>query len=237
MTQSNEHPFREAEEPYRIVDDRVSLLIAAGTAMAANSTPVLDEVLTDLVEARVPVDLIRGAVGIGQAVKERPATIMKEAADLLTGTTLLEQQRSGGCPAQGMKQGSDYKVVMLVAAGAAMGANCEPCLNKAVPALIEAGVADADIRRAVEIGQRVKDRTFALLQEAVDDVLAKRSFTGKHASANPAVGTDGPTSPAMSCTGTAGTVPVLPAPAAGPRRCRSALFTTGCTAPVRTVSG
>jgi hypothetical protein len=27
----------------------------------------------------------------------------------------------------------DYKVTMLIAAGAAMAANCEPCLNKIVP--------------------------------------------------------------------------------------------------------
>ncbi len=47
----------------------------------------------------------------------------------------------------------DYKVTMLIAAGAAMAANCEPCLNKVVPDLMEAGVAEDDIRRAVEIGQ------------------------------------------------------------------------------------
>ena len=44
----------------------------------------------------------------------------------------------------------DYKVTMLIAAGAAMAANCEPCLNRVVPDLIEAGVAEADIRKAVE---------------------------------------------------------------------------------------
>ncbi|MHC4464646.1 MAG: carboxymuconolactone decarboxylase family protein, partial [Planctomycetota bacterium] len=57
-----------------------------------------------------------------------------------------------------LKDGSeivDYKVTMLIAAGAAMAANCEPCLNKIVPDLLEAGVAEADIRRAVEIGQFV----------------------------------------------------------------------------------
>ena len=46
----------------------------------------------------------------------------------------------------------DYKVTMLIAAGAA---NCEPCLKRVVPDLIEAGVAEADIRKAVEIGQIV----------------------------------------------------------------------------------
>lgn len=62
----------------------------------------------------------------------------------------------------------DYKVAMLIAAGAAMAANCEPCLNKAVPELIEAGVPEADIRQAVEIGQFVKDRPAAIMKEAAD---------------------------------------------------------------------
>jgi len=62
----------------------------------------------------------------------------------------------------------DYKVTMLIAVGAAMAANCEPCLNKAVPELIEAGVSFADIRQAVEIGQFVKDRPAAIMKEAAD---------------------------------------------------------------------
>jgi len=70
----------------------------------------------------------------------------------------------------------DYKVTMLIAAGAAMAANCEPCLNKVVPDLIEAGVADEDIRKAVEIGQFVKDRPAAIMKEAAD------ILTGSHLS-------------------------------------------------------
>ena len=62
----------------------------------------------------------------------------------------------------------NYKVTMLIAAGAAMAANCEPCLNKVVPDLIEAGVAEADIRKAVEIGQFVKDKPAAIMKEAAD---------------------------------------------------------------------
>jgi hypothetical protein len=62
----------------------------------------------------------------------------------------------------------DFKVTMLIAAGAAMAANCEPCLNKIVPDLIEAGVAEADIRKAVEIGQFVKDKPATIMKEAAD---------------------------------------------------------------------
>ena len=70
----------------------------------------------------------------------------------------------------------DYQVTMLIAAGAAIAANCEPCLNKVVPDLIEAGVAEADIRKAVEIGQFVKDRPAAIMKEAAD------YLTGTHLS-------------------------------------------------------
>jgi len=70
----------------------------------------------------------------------------------------------------------DFKVTMLIAAGAAMAANCEPCLNKVVPDLIEAGVAEADIRKAVEIGQFVKDKPAAIMKEAAD------ALTGSHLS-------------------------------------------------------
>ena len=57
---------------------------------------------------------------------------------------------------------------MLIAAGAAMAANCGPCLNKEVPDLIAAGVAENDIRRAVEIGQFVKDKSADIMKEASD---------------------------------------------------------------------
>ncbi|MBW2408864.1 MAG: carboxymuconolactone decarboxylase family protein [Deltaproteobacteria bacterium] len=75
----------------------------------------------------------------------------------------------------------DYKVTMLIAAGAAMAANCEPCLNKIVPDLIEAGVAEADIRKAVEIGQFVKDKPAAIMKEAAD-VLTGTHLSDQHAS-------------------------------------------------------
>lgn len=65
----------------------------------------------------------------------------------------------------------DRKVSLLVAAASAMATGCEPCMDQIIPNLIEAGVADADIRRAVEIGQRVKDAAAEYMKE-VADVLA-----------------------------------------------------------------
>jgi alkylhydroperoxidase/carboxymuconolactone decarboxylase family protein YurZ len=71
----------------------------------------------------------------------------------------------------------DNKVTMLIAAGAAMAANCEPCLNKIVPDLIDAGVSSADIRKAVEIGQFVKDRPAAIMKEAADTLTVRSART------------------------------------------------------------
>ena len=45
----------------------------------------------------------------------------------------------------------------LVAVGAAIASNCEPCLEYHVARARELGVADADIRRAVTTANRVKD--------------------------------------------------------------------------------
>ena len=90
----------------QIVDYKVTMLIAAGAAMAANCEPCLNKIVPDLMEAGVAEADIRKAVEIGQFVKDKPATIMKEAADALVGTRLSEQHKSEGCPAEMMKTAS-----------------------------------------------------------------------------------------------------------------------------------
>ena len=86
-----------------IVDYKVTMLIAAGAAMAANCEPCLNKIVPDLLEAGVAEADIRRAVEIGQFVKDKPAAVMKEAADLLTGSRLSKRRASGGCPAEAMK--------------------------------------------------------------------------------------------------------------------------------------
>ena len=87
----------------QIVDYKVTMLIAAGAAMAANCEPCLNKIVPDLIEAGVAEADIQKAVEIGQFVKDKPAAIMKEAADALTGTRLSEQHKSEGCPSDDMK--------------------------------------------------------------------------------------------------------------------------------------
>ena len=88
----------------QIVDYKVTMLIAAGAAMAANCEPCLNKVVPDLLEAGVAESDIRKAVEIGQFVKDKPAAIMKEAADVLTGTSMSDLNKSEGCPADALKQ-------------------------------------------------------------------------------------------------------------------------------------
>ena len=108
-TLSNAPKIREAQstkEICQIVDYKVTMLIAAGAAMAANCEPCLNRIVPDLIEAGVDEADIQKAVEIGQFVKDKPAAIMKEAADALAGTHLAEQNKSEGCPADNMKAAS-----------------------------------------------------------------------------------------------------------------------------------
>ncbi len=104
---SQETTAREpAPEVPAIVDYKVSMLIAAGAAMAANCEPCINKIVPDLIEAGVSVPDIRKAVEIGQYVKDKPASLMKEAADALTGTQLIDKAAPpAACPFDGMKPG------------------------------------------------------------------------------------------------------------------------------------
>lgn len=162
----------------RIIDHKVTLLISAGTAMAGNCEACFRKLIPQLKEAGASDHEIRIAILVGQRVKEQPLSIMKAVADELTGTCLSNESASESCPADEMIKDMNYKVMMLIATGAAMGANCEFCLNKIVPDLIEAGVADADIQRAVEIGQFIKDHPARIMKEAADVLTGSRLTEG-----------------------------------------------------------
>ena len=96
--------FQATKPAHEIVDFKVTMLIAAGAAMAANCEPCLNKVVPDLIAAGVTEADIRKAVEIGQFVKDKPAAIMKEAADVLTGSDLSDSRNSDGCPAERLRQ-------------------------------------------------------------------------------------------------------------------------------------
>lgn len=167
------------KESEGLVDRNVSLLIALGASMAANSRACLGRTVDDLLESGIPMEQIQGALQIGQMVKDKPDSLMKKDADDLTGTGLSEETPEGACPLEAAREkGIDVRVPMLVAAGSAVAAGCEPCLNSVVPKLIEARVPDGDIRKAVEIGQGIKDRAATNMKE-VADLLTGTNLLGR----------------------------------------------------------
>ena len=151
-----------------LVNRKVTLLMSAGAAMAAGCEPCLRKIVPQLVEIGATDEEIHGAIYMGQMVKDRPAAIMKQVADEIAGTSFSETLDAASCPGDTMVKDDNFKVMMLIAAAAAMAANCEFCLNKIIPDLIEAGVSDADMRKAVEVGQFIKDKPANIMKEAAD---------------------------------------------------------------------
>lgn len=166
-------PRNERTEPARtekpaIIDDAVTLLIRTGAAVAAGHRSRLAGLLPLLEEAEIPREFVRGAIRVGQTVREKPARSVRELTDPLFTDAPAPPSAGGGCSAERLGPGHALDVMMLVGTGAAMAVGCEPCLNQAVPNLLEAGVAGADIRRAAEIGQSIRDELGAVMKEAAD---------------------------------------------------------------------
>lgn len=59
----------------------------------------------------------------------------------------------------------------LVSIGAAIAANCEPCLTYHVRKAREAGVTDRQLRAAVAVAQAVKETPARLILQAADRLL------------------------------------------------------------------
>jgi hypothetical protein len=55
-----------------------------------------------------------------------------------------------------------------------MAAGCERCLDTVIPELLMAGTVEEDIRRAVEIGQRVKKAAVEYMEEVADLLVGTR---------------------------------------------------------------
>ena len=165
-----------------LVNRKVTLLMSAGAAMAGNCEPCLRSIVPQLKEIGATGQEIRTAIYTGQMVKDRPADIMKQVADEVAGTQLSVPSDIESCPGDTMEKDDDFRIMMLIAAASAIAANCEFCLNKVIPDLIEAGVSESDMRKAVEIGQFIKDKPANIMKEAAD------TLTGSNLSGKPASG-------------------------------------------------
>ena len=146
------------------------MLVAAGSAMAASCEPCLNHVIPNLIEIGVPDAEIRRAVEIGQYVKDREADIMKEAADILTGTSFLNREIQERCGHDEMEMLKADETGMLIAVGAAVAGNCVSCLDTVVRELKAAGITNEEIRGAVEIALTVKEKPAAVVKEAAHEL-------------------------------------------------------------------
>ena len=90
----------------------------------------------------------------------------------------VTHQPAEACPASNMKKDENFMRMMLIATGSAMAAECEPCLNTAIPNLIEVKATDAEIKNAVFIGLNVKERKADIMKEAAD-ILTGTHFLDK----------------------------------------------------------
>lgn len=85
----------------------------------------------------------------------------------------------------------DTKTEELIAIGAALAANCEPCLRHHVRRGAEAGCTAEAMRRAVEIAQAVKETPTRLLARLADRLLG--SSLGPQGGDSPCEAAGGPT--------------------------------------------
>ena len=139
------------------IDRMEQQLIKAGAAMAANNQQSFGEAFDELVGLGAAVEEIQFAAGVGKAVREKPAAAMGKYVEQLFGVEPKETTGKKSCPAQGITDEAQLRLMMLIAVGSAVAANCEPCLNQAVLALADARVSHDEIRIAAEIGLQVKE--------------------------------------------------------------------------------
>lgn len=50
----------------------------------------------------------------------------------------------------------ERRIQALIAVGAAVSANCQPCLQSAVALAIESGASEQETAKAIEVGKRVR---------------------------------------------------------------------------------
>ncbi|MDZ7592095.1 MAG: arsenite efflux transporter metallochaperone ArsD [Rubrivivax sp.] len=105
-------------------------------------------------------------------------------------------------------------VAELVAIGAAIGANCEPCLKYHVAEARKLGVSAADMRRAVDLAQKVKEAPARAMIELARRLLEPATAAPSASAKLAAIAATA--APVMPATSAAATSCCGPAPAIAP---------------------
>lgn len=61
----------------------------------------------------------------------------------------------------------DHRVQALIAVGASIGANCQPCLQTTINMALESGADSQEIAQAIQIGRRVRKGAAAKMDKFI----------------------------------------------------------------------
>lgn len=62
----------------------------------------------------------------------------------------------------------DHRTLRLIAVGASVSANCQPCLQTNVTKALESGADEQEITEAIEVGKMVRQGAASKLDELAD---------------------------------------------------------------------
>ena len=75
----------------------------------------------------------------------------------------------------------DIRIRELIAIGAAIGANCHPCLEYHASKAREQGVPEDEVAQAIEVGKSIRTGAQGSMDKLVDELLGDRSAVPKRA--------------------------------------------------------
>ena len=64
----------------------------------------------------------------------------------------------------------EARILRLIAVGASITANCQPCLQTNVTKALEAGATEQEIAEAIEVGKRVRQGASSKMDEFVSSL-------------------------------------------------------------------
>ncbi len=72
----------------------------------------------------------------------------------------------------------DNRTLALIAVGASVSANCQPCLERNVKAALKCGASTQQIAEAIEIGKRVRQGTASKMDKFIMGLCESASVSG-----------------------------------------------------------
>jgi AhpD family alkylhydroperoxidase len=71
----------------------------------------------------------------------------------------------------------DRQIIRLIAVGASIAANCQPCLQTNITEALKEGTDEQEIAEAIEVGKKVRQGAASKMDKFVSTPLTATSFT------------------------------------------------------------